>query len=46
MLFVTIAIVSRMFNLVREAQALDSLDIKIGQMILIGFPGPQWIQRY
>ena len=23
-----------------EAQALDSLDIKIGQMILIGFPGP------
>jgi len=23
-----------------KAQALDSLDIKIGQMILIGFPGP------
>jgi beta-N-acetylhexosaminidase len=23
-----------------EAQAVDSLDIKIGQMILIGFPGP------
>src|SRR5688572_7750017 len=23
-----------------EAQTLDSLDIKIGQMILIGFPGP------
>ena len=23
-----------------RSQALDSLDIKIGQMILIGFPGP------
>ncbi|MBL0741746.1 glycoside hydrolase family 3 protein [Chryseolinea lacunae] len=27
-------------NFTASAQALDSLDVKIGQMILIGFPGP------
>lgn len=37
--FLTICICLSM--LVSSAQALDSLDIKIGQMILIGFPGTQ-----
>lgn len=28
------------FSFLAQAQSVDSLDIKIGQMILIGFPGP------
>ena len=39
--FCLLLIVGTAFSHVQSgAQALDSLDIKIGQMILIGFPGP------